>query len=221
MGKSAPRLLLNELLNRLGSEWYRASATVICRSDRMLLAQCISCQSSNVDSSFVPATFVHLLARQSDGFRYDFGGRIKAGDSSHLWLDATEPLPIDLVFRLASEQAAVPFETPLSTHALADYLDRQDRTRFEFAQWWSAGIVYGVCGRAVDANHCLSMAQSLLTKLRAKLDPPALAKAGWISDALADITEVNALLGTPVQLSSRCIGIARASAASLGLKDFS
>lgn len=220
VSKSAYRQLLTKLLDDLGPGWYRASPTAIYRTDSSYLVQCISCQSSNFSRDYVPATFVQVLARRSDELRFDFGGRLTKPQTGDLWLEATNEPPAAEVLHLASEQAAVPFGDPLTIDALAMYLDGSNRASFEFSQWWSAGVVYGLCGRRDDARDSLGRAQKLLEKLKSKLDKAALSKAVWISDALADIKRAIAGLDSQEQFSARCRSIAKTSASNLGLKAF-
>jgi hypothetical protein len=168
----------------------------------------------------VPATFVQVLARPSDEFRFDFGGRLMKPGAGDLWLEGTTAPPADEILRLASAQAAVPINEPLTIDALAKYVDRAARKSFEFSQWWSAGVVYGLCGRRGDARESLDRARKLLEKLKSKLDKSALSKAGWISEALANIEDIAAQLDSQEQFSARCSSIAKASALKLGIKAF-
>jgi len=122
--------------------------------------------------------------------------------------------------QLASTQAAVPFSEPLTIDALAKYLDRNVRKSFEFSQWWSAGVVYGLCGRRGDSRESLGRARKLLEELKSKLDKSALSRAGWISDALGSIEDITVQLDSQEHFSARCSSIAKASAVKLGIKAF-
>lgn len=212
--------LLNQLRQRLGQDWQRASATVIYRSDGRYLVQCISCQSSNYSRDYVPATFVQVVARPSEDFRYDFGGRLKRQRTGDCWISADAIPPVDEVLRLATEQAAVPFAEPLSVEMLARYLDQCNRTSFEFSQWWSAGITYGLMSRADDARESFERTMALIEKLRVRLDGKALARAQWIPDAIASLTKLTNLVETPEEFGAYCENIAKASAAILKLRGF-
>ncbi len=220
MNKSAYRKILSSLLNELGPEWYWASPAVIYRTDKSYLVQCISCQTSNFSRDYVPATFVQVLARPSDEFRFDFGGRLLVPGAGDRWLSASGDPPTAEIMRLASAQAAIPFKIPLTIDALAKYLDGCGRASFEFPQWWSAGVVYGLAGRSDDARENLERARRLLENLRSRFDKAALSKAGWISDALGQIEKSIAELVSHDRFCAWCRSVARLSALKLGLKSF-
>lgn len=223
MSKPKYRKLLAELLCELGSDWQSASATVICRTDNSFLVQCISCQSSNFSPDYVPATFVDVLARSGPEFRIDFGGRLRRAKKGDLWIDGSEEPPTSEVLELASAQAIVPFTQPLTIDAVVRYLDKRRRSwrpRFESSQWWSAGVVYGLCGRIDDARKCLNRARKLIEELRSKLDTETLAQAEWIPNALADIEQTAAGLEDRERFLAHHRKVALNSARKMGLRDF-
>lgn len=225
VGRPVYRKLLDGLLDALGPEWRRAKADVIYRTDKKYLVQCISCQSSNFSSDYVPATFVHILPKGGDFLRTDFGGRIKTPRSGFLglkpprdlWLDGSSDSPLADVLRLAAVQSCIPFDSPLTIEALATHIDRSRKASFEHDQWWSAGIVYGLCGRPAQAHACFDRARKQLEKLQSSLDRDGVANWDWLSEALAAIETANALLPHPEDFSAWCRGIATISAAALGL----
>lgn len=214
------RELLDSLLARLGDGWRRASKSLIYRTDGRYLVQCVSCQSSNFSRDYVPATFIQVIARPSEDFRFDFGGRIAMRYAGDFWLNASVDPPVSDILRLASEQAAIRFEKPLSLEELARSLDQWPRTSFEFQQWWSAGIVYGLCGRPHDARQCLSRAKSQLEKLRSSLDAASLVKAEWLPDAIRSVAQSSAETDDLDRFTTSCRAVARESAVRLGLEGF-
>jgi hypothetical protein len=222
------RKLLAGLLDALGPEWQRGSANLIYRTDKNYLLQCITCQSSNFSPDYVPATYIHVLARRGEHLRFDFGGRLMTPRTGflilkqprELWLDGSADPPVDEVFRLATEQTSVPFDTPLTIEALAAHIDGVKRSSFAFDHWWSAGIVYGLCGRPVDARKCLDRARKLLDKQQLTLDSEGNPQWEWLSEAIADIAHANGLLDYQVQFSEWCRSIAASSALKLGLKAY-
>ena len=228
VSKPVYRKLMAGLLDALGPEWHSASANLIYRTDKNYLVQCISCQSSNFSPDYVPATYIHVLSRRSDFLRLYFGGRLmmprtgflKLKQPRDLWLDGSADPPVADVLRLAAEQTSVPFDTPLTIEALAARIDGAKRSSFSFGHWWSAGIVYGLCGRPVDARECLDRARKLLEKQQSTLDNEGNPQGEWLSEAIADIAHANGLLDHQVQFSEWCRGIAASSALKLGLKAY-
>jgi hypothetical protein len=216
------------LLDALGPEWHRARADLIYRTDKNYLVQCINCQSSNFSRDYVPSTFIHVLARRGDFLRCDFGDRLKTPRSGFLglrrprdlWLDGDSDPPLAEVLRLAAGQASVPFDAPLTIEALAAYVDGAKRSSFEFNHWWSAGIVYGLCGRQVDARKCLDRVRKVLEKDQSTLEKEGVARWEWVSEALSDIACANGLLDHQEQFSTWCRSIAATSAMQLGLKAY-
>lgn len=228
VSKPVYRKLLAGLLDALGPEWQRASASLIYRTDKNYLVQCISCQSSNFSRDYVPSTFVHVLATSGDYLRTDFGGRLKTPRAGFLglkpprdlWLDGSTDPPLADVLRLATAQACIPFDSPLTIDALAAHVDRSSKSSFEYAQWWSAGIVYGLCGRPDQARTCLDRARKQLERLQSRLDKDGIARWDWVGEALAAIAQARLRLEHQRQFSTWCRSIAATSAAALGLTAF-
>ncbi|WP_156256916.1 hypothetical protein [Sandarakinorhabdus oryzae] len=225
MSKPVYRKLMASLLDALGLEWHRARADLIYRTDKKYLMQCITCQSSNFSSDYVPATFVHILPKGGDFLRSDIGDRIKTPRSGFLglkpprdlWLDGSSDPPLADVLRLATAKAIIPFDSPLTVEALAAQIDRSSKSSFEYAQWWSAGIVYGLCGRPDQARTCLDRARKQLERLQSRLDKDGIARWDWVGEALAAIAQARLLLEHQRQFSTWCRSIAATSAAALGL----
>jgi hypothetical protein len=196
MTKNKYGKLLDMLRKTLGSDWQRIGPSCIYRRGGDFLIQCISCQSSNFDRSYVPATFVQVLAHPADSFSFNFGGRLQKPSGGDYWLSGDVTPPVEEVLSLLKIQSWPILSGPLTVETVEHELDRRSMPQNEPHSACCAGLVYGLCDRTDDARRYFKMAVSNLESLRKSWKRGSLTNVQWVDNALCELETLSNLLGT-------------------------
>lgn len=204
MAKSSYRSLLSALRQRLGPDWRQAGASVIFRRGELHLLQGVSCQTSNFDRTYVPASFVQVLAHPADTFTFNFGGRLQKAGGTDYWLSGAEEPPVDDVAALLSEQSWPRLTEPLTLAAVERELDQRPRPKADPHHAWCAGLIFGLRGREENAHLCFGEALTELEELRKSWKRSAASEAQWVREALLELELLQSLLPDPKQFEAHC-----------------